>query len=146
MVGKDLIMATLFGSGGGSSGSGGGFKMTSGSVSFADNLDITAPNYYAVEHGLGAAPDLIFFTQDANNPTGGSNHLKSGIVYRAPDTGVYRYQVFMGNYDRSFNNMPSNSVALPTDKVFYMGYFHSTSTVTMCTYDPYIWYAFKWEE
>lgn len=133
---------------GGSSGSGGGagvVKMTSGSVSFAENFDVTYPNYYAVEHGLGALPDLIFFTQDAHTPTEGSNYLVSGVLYRISDDGTYRYQVYKGS-SKGRNSIKSGSVGAPTEDVFYMGHINNASATTMYPNHSYIWYAFKWEE
>ena len=75
MVGKDLIMATLFGSGGssgsggGSSGSGGGssgVKVAYGSYTPTEKIDIMLGNDNSgatIEHSLGVVPDFFVIGQ-----------------------------------------------------------------------------------
>lgn len=59
MVGKDLIMATLLGSGGGSSGSGGGV-FAQGSYTPAESIELSEKTANVViNHGLGVVPDCF---------------------------------------------------------------------------------------
>lgn len=63
MVGKDLIMATLLGSGGGSSGSGGGVKITHGTIVPISPID-------SISHGLGVKPDVfVWYVSDTTADT-----------------------------------------------------------------------------
>ena len=145
MVGKDLIMATLFGSGGGSSGSG-GVKMATGTLSVAEEIDVTHPNYYQVKHGLGELPKLIVF-QDANrSPIGGTSTPLAAMVMREyqPETSY----IYIGvGYNKSDNSYIGEGLeGFPTDDVFFVGRLNKGTTTTLLSGHTYVWYAFCWED
>lgn len=144
MVGKDLIMATLLGSGGGSSGSG-GVRMTTGAFIPAENVIVTSPNFLEVTHGLGEVPDLIIFEQDGFSVSSGASAQFVSMELRKTDNGIYAKKVIYYTKNSTGSVLPSHE-NYPTEEVFFVGNIGSTSALIMYGGIEYIWYAFKWEE
>ena len=145
MVGKDLIMATLFGSGGGSSGSG-GVKMTTGTLSVAEEIDITSPNFYQVKHGLGELPKLIVFQDASKMPIGGTSSPLAVMVMRKYQEGEGYVHINVGYNNAGSSYRTEDSRGYPTDDAFFVGRFGVTTTTTLLSGHTYVWYAFCWED
>lgn len=124
---------------------GGDVQMETGTFQVAEETDITYPNYYAVSHGLGVAPDMIVVVPDYNYPHYTKTGIFTGLVmYRYMKNSGYR-RLFVCGPNVGAGTNDKNFAGSPTDTTLYVGNIGSTAAAKLTSDYGFKWWAIKWK-
>lgn len=117
---------------------GGDIKMTTGSFTFTEDKDVTHPNYYLVEHGLGVTPEIVIIMQEDNYPTFMQNAFIGYCTYKYWMLGIYGAGGSSTETKAGYFSISSTF----TTNTFEVGKVGSTASCYIQANKKFTWFAF----
>lgn len=113
-------------------------KIAYGTFTPTEQLDVTHPNYYTIEHGLGVVPTIVVVAQSNNYPT---MDLISLITVKPYSTSTnIRAFSYYGDTNRFNKVFCSESDSKHDNNVIRIGCLGAVTTCKLST-NGYIWVA-----